>query len=268
VIGFNWENELAPRGIPFLDVDQHEDVRRKSAKFKARLYFCEGAEEFAFTRKWKEWLPAIKTGDPDRLVHPLLGPVDARVATVGGEVRAQVRDGIIIDVEWTETLLDSSSKSADLSTDIDLQTECQLADQNCSDVGVNYPSGQSTTSLSGAFQSIRGSIFSLTQTVEGAINTMVGNVDQMLRDLDLKNDHTTWPARDALINVWTGLQAYKKAARAAARPTATTTLKGDTSLDAFALAVNNDLYSVMGLNPSAIRDPLVKKGTTLTYFTR
>lgn len=266
VVSFEWQNELAPRGVPYVDVDVHDNVRRKSASFKARIYFCETLTPGAFTQQWKKWLPAIKDGSADYLVHPLLGTLRARVQHVGGEVAAHITDGIVIDVSWVETNEDPSTLNADLSASFDIASLTQVADQNATAVGVPYPTGQGTTSIFQAFQSIRGQIFSAEVSVAGAIDATLANVEAMIDIVSLQ-DATSWAAYDSLINVWNALTDLKAKIATTARATASKTIAFDTTLDAFAAEVGNDLKDVMGLNLEALRTPLVPKGSTLRYFT-
>lgn len=267
VVGFEWANELAPRAIPYLDVEVHDDVRRKSAEFKARLYFCEKVQKGAFTDLWPQWLPAIKTGSPDYFVHPLLGTLRARVKNVGGEVKARVRDGVIVDVTWIETLEDTNSISADLSNELSIDSQASIADQNATSVGISYPSGSNYTSISGAWDAIRGSVFSAAATISGPLNTLIANVDTMADDVDDLDSHTALPAFDSLVTCWNSLVQLQKKLAATARTTSSVKLTADTTLDSFALQVGNSLIDVMGANLQALNRPFVPKGATLVYYT-
>lgn len=267
LVGFSWENRLAPREVPYVDVDVHDDVGRKSGEFKVRLMFLETAQPGAFTVLWPQWLAAIKTGDADYLVHPLLGTLRARVQKVGGELVAKTRDGVIVEVTFVETNEDPSVVSADLSSDIQIVSMTQLADSNAAAVGISFPSGASSTSIFQAFEQIRGSIFSFSLTVTGSIDALMGNVETMMDEVTALDDHSTWAAYDSLVNVWMGLDAMKKQLQSAARKTATKKTTNDTTLDKFASEVGNTAVDVMGLNIAALRFPLVPKGTTLTYYT-
>jgi len=267
LVGFDWANELAPRRVPYVDVEIHDDLGRKSGQFKARLMFLETAQPGAFTNLWPQWLAAIKTGDADYLVHPLLGTLRARVEKVGGEVVAKTRDGVVCDVTWVETNEDPTTASADLANELSVESTCQLADSNAADVGVSFPAGLPSTSIFAAFEQIRGSLFSLSLSVTGQIDALIGNVETMLDEVTALDDHNAWAASDALINAWIALYAVKQKLQSAARATSTRRTTADTTLDAFATEVGNTTAEVMGLNIAALRAPLVKRGTLLTFYT-
>jgi hypothetical protein len=185
----------------------------------------------------------------------------------GGEVKATVMDGIIVDVTWSETLLDPAQPTTLLAQNVDLGAACSEADALCSAAGINYPTGQPTTSLRGLFESIRGQIFSFGLTVTGAINQLIANVNAMADELGIQNDHTQYQALDGLITVYTGAVEYQAKIQSSARTTASTVTTSDITLDAFAASVGNSLQDVMGLNLQALRFPSVPPGQTLVYYT-
>lgn len=267
VLAFSWENELAPRRVPYVDVDVHDDLGRKSAPLKARLYFCEVLQPGAFSVLWPQWLEAIKTGDPDYLGHPLLGTLRARVHTVGGELKAQVRDGVIIDVEWLETNEDPGTLSADLTTEFDVSAMAELADSNAAAVGVEYPDGSFATSLVDAWNQIQGQLFSLGLSVMGFINTTLADIEGMIEDVRALDDHNAWPALDSLMNMWNAVYRAQALIASTTRATSTRKLEVDTTLERFAKEVGNTLQDVLGLNIQALYTPVVPKGATLRYFT-
>jgi hypothetical protein len=74
VVSFEWEHELASRGVYGVDGEIHEFVRRKSMPFRARMHFCNTLEQGLFPETWEEWKLVLLDGTPGDLVHPGVGP--------------------------------------------------------------------------------------------------------------------------------------------------------------------------------------------------
>lgn len=265
-VSFSWANDLAARAIPYVDVDVHDDVRRKSAEFKVRLFFCETVEPGAFTQKWPQWLDAIKTGTPDYLVHPLLGTIRARVAHVGGEVKARMRDGVVVEIDFIETNEDPSVISADITSQSDILVAAQAADAAASSFGVSWPSSPLGTSIFSAISGIRGSLFSFDFDSSASVTQIIGNISQMIDAVEAVDDHQRYAADDALLAVWRQLYQAQQLISARARRVLSRVVANDTTLDRFARETSNTLQDIMQANLFALRAPIVPKGTTLRYF--
>lgn len=267
---FEWTNSLAPRRVPYVDGTMHDNTGRESFPMRARLFFCNGLDgrNDLYPDLWEEWRDALLDASPGDLVHPILGKLRARPLHVGGELKASIRSGVIIDVTFIETLEDPTRPTQLLAGNVSTAAVAAAADQSASAFGIAYPDGSYSTSILGAFKAISGSVFSLELSVNGAINQVLGSVSSMIDSVDMLDDHDTWSARDNLVSAW---HAFKelgdKIGVLQSRGTSSVVLQSDTTLDQFATSVGNSLSDVMGLNLAALKAPKIKRGSTLRYYT-
>ncbi len=271
VLGFEWGHRLPVNVVPYVDGDMHDGTGRESYGLKARLYFCNGIEGRAdlFPKLWNEqWLPALLDSSSDELNHPIVGPIRARLKHVGGELVAKVRSGIIVDVQWVETVEDPEEPTLLFTNELDVGALAQAADDAIESLDIPYPDGTFSTSFLDAINSIKGELFSVSLSVGGALARVVNTVNSLIDTVTALNDPSSWMALSTLRSLFYSLRELgRRIAAITARATASRTLTEDTTLDAFAVSVGNKLQDVMGLNLSALRTPIVPKGTTLLYYT-
>jgi prophage DNA circulation protein len=282
LVTFEFENELASRSVAYLDGEIHDDTGRRSFPMTARLYFVNtlGEQTRLFPELWEEW-KANLDGAAGELVHPVLGPLRARVKGAKGEVRSTLRSGVIVDITWIETIEDPAIGDFLGVLEADPATLAAATDAAGAAFGITYtayapvrPSGATIptvgtappTSLLQAYNQIKGSIFSAKLTINGALAQLVGTVEAMADAAEGLNDPTAWPLVDTLFQLWTALRDQMTRLARAARATAAVVLANDTTLDAFATRVGNTLNEVMGLNLQALRLPSVRRGATLRYY--
>lgn len=271
VVTFSWAHRQSPRVVPYVDGDMHDNTGRSAFQFSARLYFCNTLErrQNLFPALWEqEWKDALLDGSPGDLVHPILGPVRARVTHAGGKLVASVRSGIIVDASWVETLEDPERPTELLAGDVDIEAAATAADAAIAAFSIPYPDGTNSLSLLDAIKSIKGQIFAAALSVTGAINAAIGTVTDLINTVTILNDSSAWMVSATLMTLYQSLKELgKKAKVLSARTTAFKLLDIDTTLDAFAAAVGNSLQDVMGLNTSALAAPIVKKGSSLLFYT-
>jgi hypothetical protein len=283
LVTFEFENELAPRAVAYTDGDGHDDTGRRSFPMTARLYFLNtlGEKRRMFPELWEEW-KANLDGGPGDFVHPVLGPLRARVRGAKGEVRSNMRSGVIVDITWVETIEDAAVGDFLGVLEADPATLAAAADTMGAPLGVRYPvtaivnqsgapfptpsGAASPTSLLQAYNQLKGDIFSARLSMNGALAQLTSVVDGMIDLAEGLNDATKWPLVDVLTQLWSSLRAMAARLARVARKTKAIVVSQETTLDAFAARVGNTLNEVMGLNIQALRLPSVKRGTTLRYY--
>jgi len=268
LVGCEFQHEQAERRIPYIDGAIHDNTGRMPFQFMARIFFINTTGDgTVFPGFWNQWRDALLDSSAGDLVHPLLGPVRARVLNGKFDVRAEIRSGIIIDVTWVETLDDPAGPQGLVPQKLDVVTLARAADKAMAARGVPYPTGESTSSLFDLINQIKGAIFSAKLSILGAFNKVFGVIESILDIFRTRDDPLDYPAVDALNALYaSSLDLRSQLEATVARPTAQATISVDTTLEAFARSVGNTLSEVMGLNLQALRSPIVRRGTTLTYY--
>jgi hypothetical protein len=136
-----------------------------------------------------------------------------------------------------------------------------------SSLGINYPTGESTSSLSELVGQVTGAVASAQMTIEGMENRMIGMLGGIYDRAVALQDHNAYPLLDTLTTLYASMGVYAK--RVAARlpiPVESFSTTADTTLDAFAAEHDNTVNEIMGLNLEALRSPVVKAGTPLRFY--
>jgi len=112
------------------------------------------------------------------------------------------------------------------------------------------------------------SVFEAQVTFSGYANQVKGAIEDMITRVELISDPGASAAYDNLIRLWDSVDRLaKKAEQELGRATAVRITQSDTTLDAFAAEVGNEVQDVMGLNPGLLRSPVVSRGAAVTYYT-
>jgi hypothetical protein len=283
LVTFEVENELASRSVAYTDGEGHDDTGRRSFPMTARLYFLNtlGEPTRMFPDCWELWKENLD-GRPGDFVHPILGPMRARVKSIKGELRATCRSGVIADITWIETVEDPAEGAVrEFILETDPATLAATADAMGAPLGVRYPvtgivvqgaafptpgGGTKPTTLLQAYNQIRGDIFSASKRISGALAQLTGVVSGMVDLAEGLKSASAWPLVDVLKQLWKSLRDMAKRLARVARATKAIVLAQDTTLDAFATRTGNTLNEIMGLNVQAIRLPVAKRGTTLRHY--
>lgn len=253
------------RPYPYVDVEGHDNTGRNARVFRVKLYFVNTVLPNAFPGFWNDWKDALADGSSGPCVHPLYGAMRARVLTDSTPLVATVRSGLVVDVTFTETRDDPTDTLE--SAPIDLEIAADVATEECSAVGIEYPTGEGDSSLTESIGAIEGAITSASMSVNGLVNQTLGKVNSMMDSVESLTDPESFPAYDALATVYAGLLGIgKRIERLSPRATAKLVTQHNDSLDAIATRVGNTDQDIMALNPALVRSPTVPKGTTVTYY--
>ncbi len=255
------------RKYPYIDGYGHDHTGRDSYRFQAKLYFLDSLEDGLYPDVWVEFRAALEDGSSGVLVHPDLGEVQCRVISWHVDLNAQARAGVVVDVVWEETVDDLDSKVVYLGPDITPPTAAEAADAAMSSLGISYPTGESTSSLSELVGQVTGAIASAQMTVDGFENRCIGMIGGLYDAAVALQDHGAIPLLDSLTTLYSSLSVYaQKVAARLPLPVETLLQSADTTLEAFAASTGNTVNEIMGLNLDALRSPVVKAGTSLKYY--
>jgi hypothetical protein len=237
------------------------------------FYFLNSIEKGAFPGLWNQWWPLLQNGEPQPMVHPILGPILVVVRSGSVKLEARNTSGIVVSVNFTRTVIDPADDQDTEATKASVSELAAKADAALVDSGIPYVPSMPEADFFDLLAQIDGLIVSaqldalaLVNEAKGYIETMVEFAEKGIANADPR--HGAAAAIDALIALWAGLTdtAEKLGARTS-RKTAEETLAADTTLDGFAQAHGNKLEDVISLNVNALAYPTVPKGTVLTYYT-
>lgn len=267
VASFDFDTGLAAKRFPFIPRAAHEPVGRNSHPLKFRLYFLNSLDPDAFPQLWDEWRPYLFDGESGEMVHPLLGPIDARSASGTVNVEARTTAGVIVDVTFVETLLDPTEIADEDATSVSLRDLAKAASDAMDDAGIDFPDGSPVTDLFDAISSIEGMLYSFELSLTGYVNQVKGQIDSLLGTLRAGQDHATYAVSDLLTLLWVKLdEVAENAGAAAARATSQALAASTTTIDAIARERNNTVAEVMGLNSGLIGSPTIAAGTQYRYY--
>ncbi len=282
-----WENRLAARSVPYTDGEGHDATGRSSFPMKARLYFCNGLDwsqegvDNLYPQYWEKWRPSLLSGKAKDLEHPVLGPMRARVKGGQFELKATIRSGIIVDVDWIETVEDfsvlnlngyptTSLPTAGLAADADDAVEEWgvgfAPDRPFTSLSVQYGLTEEPVTLESVFTAIRPSIFAASSAAISLLASFASDVAAMVDALDLLGDVRTWVARDALVRFWCALDDARRQVNRTARARGVYVVPSPMGLDAVGRKVGNTTTELMGLNFGLLSRPGLERGTPVNYY--
>lgn len=260
--------DLSEGAFPYIDGKSHDNMGRKEMPMSFRFYFVNTVQEDAFPKLFTEWFEAVAIdGTPDRLLHPIIGEVDARVTTWDLELVATRTAGVLLTVNWVDTLLDPEKGQQIKGVPVNVQEYAAAVDVQMHNLEIEYPTGERTTSFSDMVGQIDGLMFSARLRVEGMVNQALGVVRRVTEVVDHSTDHRRWALSFNLKSLYNGLQDFGDAVkRAAVRPTKVMITQRSMSLAELAKETGNTLAELMGLNPLLLGSPTVAKGVPVAYF--
>jgi prophage DNA circulation protein len=268
-VSYDFSHAQARREYPYVNGFGHDWLGRDSVVIKARLYFTNTHfdRKIRYPDVWNLWRPALFDGTWGDLAHPDLGTIEAVVMGGNVQIVAQVRSGIIVDVTWEEHQPDPEEAVLFTTPNVDPGVAAKAADQATEAYALNFPDdGTSLTDLFGAWESIKGQLFSASLSITGAVNRVQGQIATLVNDFENLNSVETHPVLTTLKTLWSSLEDFKKLAESKQRETAKWVVSHDTTLPTFAAEVGNTLNEIMGLNLAYLKKPNVPKGSTLLYY--
>lgn len=285
----NGQNVLAPRAVPYVSGEVHDDMGRKSFKLKTKLLFYNNLSikpptgERAFPEYFNRWVPTIIIGAVDTLKHPILGDVRARVEEYKIDVKATIRSGSAIEITWVDTIENPADLNLLGYTNTQLPTVVLAAavDSAVAPFGVSFASARTPVAVGLQYgidisitQISVSSIFSVifprislggfeALSLLAAFMLDLATMDDELRLLD-RND--TYFASDSIVTFWNSLDNQRQQFATSARATKIVVTDRHTYLDRIARDTGNQLVDLIGLNLALLYKPGIDKGTPVTVY--
>ncbi|MGK3981306.1 hypothetical protein WMF38_57445 [Sorangium sp. So ce118] len=272
-VGLDFEHSLPVRQYPYVDGDGHDHTGRRSATMPVQLLFLntltlEQPGIILFPSVFNQWLERLLDGRAGNLEHPIFGNRRARVARGSVPLVAEVRDGVVVDVTFVETLDEPEQQIPFAGPETSVAASAMAAQEACDEYDIDYPDGESDgTDLVSAVRGVIGQLDSTASQIDGTINRVMGNVTRMLDDAEALNDHNAYAAIDNLTTLWAGLKQLKEHLPVQLqRAVGVAVTDATTTLDKIALARGNKLEDIINLNPLLLAEPFVLKGVKYKYF--
>lgn len=261
----------SPRRWPYVDGAGHDNTGRDPIVVPLRLHFSDtmrGGKRW-FTDEWPKWFPyALMDGAPRDFFHPLLGDFRAVVEKGHVEFTAKTRSGVVVDVQFTETVENPEVENLLLPAQVDPGPVAEVADVNMGAADIDYPDGMPEgMSFFDAWQSIKGQVHSAKTSVFGQINVMQSQVRSVIDDIESHDDPATNPVARSLVDLWDALETQKRdIERPLLRKIGNMQTSHATTLAAIAKDTGNSLAELMELNAELLREPMVRPGARVTYY--
>lgn len=268
---FSFSQTQVERSAYAIDGAWHDHARREAIKFRCKLYFINtlysgGVVEFP--DNYNKWQAAMLDGSTGPLRHPILGTINARVESGDVSLAAQTTAGVVVNVNFTETLVDVTKGTVFEAPAVDIQKLAQQIGQDAGRFDIAFPSGILDRSLEDAIESLLGNVHAAQLTASGYATQMVGKVERMIAAVERVADPSVMPLYTNLVTLWDTLRTRaKQAERVLGRSTSRYRAPEDTTLDAIAKDTGNDVAELTELNPALVASPTVPKGSIVTYYT-
>jgi prophage DNA circulation protein len=273
MVGLDFEHSLPVRSYPYVDGDGHDHTGRRSATMPVQLLFLntlvlEQPGVILFPSVFNQWLERLLDGRSGNLEHPIFGNRRARVQRGSVPLVAEVRDGVIVDVTFVETLDEPEQQIPFSGPEASVAASAIAAQAACDAAGIAYPDGTpDEPDLLTAARAAIAKVESRITRVEGKIRQVQGKIVRMIDDAERLNNHAMYAAYDNLVTLWAALNDLKdRLPGRVQRAVGEAVTQTGASIDALGRRHGNTVEDMMELNPQLLADPSIPKGTRYKYY--
>jgi prophage DNA circulation protein len=263
-----------------------ELMGRNPYEFKVSILFINGLtpgpnEQWGgnlYPGEYQKFVAAFEDRSTGVFVHPVFGPINCKCLSFTDRIDAELRNGVIVEALFRDTLVDDTSTAISLGTVSAFSTASVAAgdlDAASADGSISSPippidPSDPTQSFSGFVTSVQGiantSDFlgqQFGQKITGAISTANGIADTFSSQ---QAPNTQVRIVDSAFRLSSSLRAMQEQQLAKAKATAVYTVPRTTTLGALSGRLGNSIDDLMALNPSALSKPTVPSGAVITYY--
>lgn len=284
VAGYHFSHSQAERRFPYIDGAAHDWTGLDAVQMRFTFYFLNTLQRDAFPGLWGKWRDALHDGAPGKLLHPLLGAVDAVVSDGDVKLEARTTAGVVVEVTFTRTLLDPESANPFESVNMGAAAVAEAVDTAMAAEGIDYPTGGvmtaadgtalprypdgsgATTTFAGLLSTIVGLVQASSMYAAGAVNRMLADLETVI-GLAEALGHAAQPLVDLCRRLY-GIGLDLAAKLGAARPTRFVSYPRAVTADEVADDTGNTIAEVLGLNLSACARPVITAGTPILVYRR
>lgn len=246
----------------------HDYTGRAAIPMSFQLWFVNGIEgrNDLFPELWEKWFAALDDGSPGELVHPLLGPIDARVLDFSATVEAATTAGVVCTVNFTDTVIDPT-KDRRLSRPQFTLSALAAAFAGEVTSTVDFPDGASPLDLLDLLKQLEGAAFAITNSIDGLVNKVKGVADTMIRLLEGANDHIHYATIGILQQIWMAAdETAKNHGLLLPREIGSALADVDTTFATLARERDNTVAELMDLNSGLLGSPIIPAGAAIKFF--
>lgn len=258
-------HQQAERRFPYIDGASHDNVGRDPFQMPFTLYFLNSLRDEVFPDLFLEWQGAfVLDGSSGELAHPIWGKTQARPVSWTIDLSSQRTSGVVMEVVFVETF-DESPPGVMATWDVSLVTLAEAVDAGMAALGIDWPTGERTTSLADLLKQVQGAVFSTRLTITGMANQALGTLDRIIDDLDDITDHKKWSVQSNVKELRNRVVDFKNKFAAKSRKTYLEEIVTDSTIDGLVRS-HNTVADLIALNPTLMSRPIIRKGTTVMFF--
>lgn len=284
-IDTDFEHRLVERQYYKVDGAGHEQTGLEPVSTRATLAIVNTAgDPTLYPGQWQKFRKLLTDGLPGDLIHPDLGRFYARVKRFSFRLSQESTAGIFCNVEWVQSLKTIETVTTFDDSKADAQSAAKKADEALQALNIPYPDGMASNDFFGSVQSVFDQGFSFVTEVNGAVNKVTAQIDEVLDSVDrvmgaayssalsaserdpIVNAVERWVLEDSLLQLRAILLQSARDAAQAARAVLTTTTQRPIDAATLASELRADVGSILSLNPSAAVRPIIPKGTQIKYY--
>jgi DNA circularisation protein N-terminus len=272
--------DLVQHKYPGVDGANVEGTGRAPLEFRARIPFRNGV----FPGKNERW--SILYPDAYRLFqaamadsstgvfqHPELGPINCKPIEAHATWSATSRDGVDVDASWIETedqptdtkalFVSSSPVTEAVIAGTTLDTEFPIAKGAFPKLPTYQPTlGDTLRSITG----VTDQAAMLSRQAFGRIDAVKYRLDTMAASVSAAKSSVLWPVTQDIERAKAAIIDLKKYLAADGRPIVFYAVQRDTTLANLARLTGAAVGDLVKLNPSAVQDCIVPRGTIVRYY--
>lgn len=278
-------NRLASRMYPYVDGAAHDDVGANPISVRATLHFLNGIESGGaalYPDQWANFHELLMTGTLRELEHPDLGVMQARVVDWSYVVSTASISGVNVSVSWEQSLEDLDEVVSFATAAVDAKVAAAAVSDAMSKLKIEYPTGAPEGDLVGSVVAVIDTGFSVATDIQGEVNKITGTLDRIESSFErtmkavgvtdatgrdsILGSEARWQLQSGIDTLRAILAQAVETAQRRARQTGTYVVTVNTSVAKLAQELGNSVADLIGLNPSIVESPVVRKGTSVRHY--
>jgi hypothetical protein len=227
------------------------------------------------------------------LTHPEFGPIQCKVKDVRARFDAHVRDGVMVDATWIETLTDQTTSQFNLNPSPAIQETETFAGNLDRELSSTFLPSDPTykpdfDAQMNAIAGVADQVSLLGQRYAGKIDNIsyrLNKIDDAVTRITVPPRTTVksiinpnpsatnkalstlyWPVRASVNGMRSGLNDLKKKLLESGKPIVFYRVPRAATLASVTIATGAPITDIMNLNPDLLRAPYIPVGSVVRYY--
>lgn len=261
-----------------------EATGREPLVFTARAMFRNGitkgpTESFPgnlYPDVWRLFMAAAADRSTGILQHPELGQISCKLRRADTVWDAGIRDGVDVDVEWVETT-DAGHEVLNAITSTSPITDITIAGKDLdASLSITRPltPAEQKSATEPDFADTANSVTAIVDQASLLNRRVTGKLDQLtyraqvLTDsLDRVADPKQWSTKRSAERLKSGVNDLKDRLFTTGKDVTVFVIPTDSTISKIANTLQRSTNSIILLNPSLLKKPVVPRGTLVRYYT-